>query len=161
MSAAFQPAHLTRLVPSRPPRESTLTRLRLRVRRDELDRKLAAGADPHNPGDLGRRAEQLGGTAERLRITRALDRVIEGACAAPPPPPRSVAAPGRPAVRACVPRLRAIAGRLRSDHAIPAAGVARAALLVDEPAGPLFAATTAEDTLRHLLAEVAGSLESR
>jgi hypothetical protein len=158
MSAAFQ---LAQLVPSRLPRETTLTRLRLRVRRDELDRKLAAGADPHNHGDLGRRADELAGTAERLRIARAIDRVIEGACAAPPPPPRSVAAPGRPAVRACVPRLRAVAGRLRSDHAIPADGVARAALLVDEPAGPLFAATTTEDALRHVLAEVAGSLEPR
>jgi hypothetical protein len=161
MSAAFQLAQLARLVPSRPPRESTLTRVCLRVRRDELDRKLAAGADPQNHGDLGRRAEELAGAEERRRIARAIDRVIDGVSGSSPPALRSVAAPGRPTVRACVPRLRAIAGRLRSDHAIPAAGVARAALLVDEPASPLFAATTTEDGLRHLLAEVAGSLEPR
>ena len=158
MSATSHLVQLARLVPSRPPRESTLTRLRLRVRREELDRKLAAGADPHRHDDLGRRAEELTGTEERLRIARAIDRVIKDVCASPPPPPRSVAAPGRPAVRACVPRLRAIAGRLRSDHTIPVAGVARAALLVDEPTSPLFAATTTEDALRHLLAEVAGAL---
>ena len=158
MSANSHLVQLARLVPSRPPRESTLTRLRLRVRREELDRKLAAGADPHRHDDLGHRAEELTGTEERLRIARAIDRVIKDVCASPPPPPRSVAAPGRPAVRACVPRLRAIAGRLRSDHTIPAAGVARAALLVDEATSPLFAATTTEDALRHLLAEVAGAL---
>jgi hypothetical protein len=158
MSATSHLANLARLAPSRPPRETTLTRLRLRVRRDELDRKLAAGADPHRHDDLGRRAEELTGTEERLRIARAIDRVIEGACSAPPPPLRSAAAPGRPAVRACVPRLRAIAGRLRSDHPVPAAGVARAALLVDEDTSPLFAPTVTEDTLRHLLAEVAAAL---
>lgn len=158
MSATSHLVQLARLAPSRPSGESTLTRLRLRVRRDELDRRLAAGADPLRHDDLGRRAEELTGVEERLRIARAIDRVIDGACASPPLPLRSAAAPGRPAVRACVPRLRAIAGRLRSDHAIPAAGLARAALLVDEPTSPLFDATVTEDALRHLLAEVAGAL---
>lgn len=96
MSATSHLVQLARLAPSRPPRETTLTRLRLRVRRDELDRKLAAGADPRRPDDLGRRAEELTGAEERLRIARAIDRVVEGACAAPPPPLRSAAAPGRP-----------------------------------------------------------------
>jgi hypothetical protein len=150
-------AHLGRLVPH-PPGESALTRLRLRVRRGELDRKLADGAAPHRHDDLGRRAEELTCTAERRRIARAIDRVIDDVCDSPPPPRRTVAAPGRPAVRACAPRLRAIAGRLRSDHTIPAAGVARVALLVDEPTSPLFSTAVTEDTLRHLLAEVAGAL---
>ncbi|HEX3362124.1 MAG TPA: hypothetical protein VHS74_14110 [Solirubrobacterales bacterium] len=151
-------SHLGRLAPAHQPRESVLTRLRLRVRRDELDRKLAAGADPRRHHDLGRRAEELTGVAERRRIARALDRVIDDVSDSPPPPPRSLVPPGRPAMRACAPRLRAIAGRLRSDHTIPAAGVARVALLVDEPTSPLYAPTTTEDALRHLLAEVAGAL---
>jgi hypothetical protein len=158
MSATSHLVELARLVPSRPPRENTLTRLRLRVRRDELDRKLAAGADPHRHDDLGRRADELAGTRERLRIARAIDRVVKDVCASPPPPQRTVAAPGRPSVRACAPRLRAIAGRLRSDHTIPAAGLARASLLVDEPTSPLFADSITEDALRHILAEVAGAL---
>lgn len=157
MSTSAHLIHLARLVPSRAPRESTLTRLRVRVRRDELDRRLAAGDDPRRHDDVGRRAEELTGTAERRRIAGAIDRVIDGACASPPPPLRSAAAPGPPALRVCVPRLRAIAGRLRSDRAIPAAGVARAALLVDEPTSPLFSPTITEDALRHLLAEVAGT----
>src|SRR6185437_8189116 len=119
---------------------------------------LAAGAQPRQHDDLGRRAEELTCTAERRRIATAIDRIIAGVCDSPPPPQRSVAAPGRPSVRACAPRLRAIAGRLRSDHSIPAAGVARVALLVDEPTSPLYSETVTEDTLRHLLAEVAGSL---
>jgi hypothetical protein len=151
-------AHLGRLAPAHPSRESVLTRLRLRVRRDELDRKLAAGADPHRHDDVGRRAEELTGAEERRRIARALDAIIEDACGSPPPPLRSAVAPGRPTVRACAARLRAIAGRLRSDHTIPAAGVARVALLVDEPTSPLFSPTITEDALRHLLAEVAGAL---
>jgi len=60
-------AHLGRLVSANPSHESALTRLRLRVRRDELDRKLAAGADPHRHDDVGRRAEELTGTEERQR----------------------------------------------------------------------------------------------
>jgi hypothetical protein len=151
-------AHLTRLAPSRPPRETWLTRLRLRLRRDDLDRKLAAGVDPSRHDDLERRAEELTGAEERRRIAREIDRVIDNACGSPPPPMRSAVAPGRPTVRACAPRLRAIAGRLRSDHAIPASGVARVALLVDEPTSPLLAATITEDALRHLLAEVADAL---
>jgi hypothetical protein len=151
-------SHLGRLAPAHPPRESVLTRLRLRVRRDELDRKLAAGVDPRHHQDLGRRAEELTGVAERRRIARAIRRVIDDVSDSPPPPPRSLVPPGRPAVRACAPRLRAIAGRLRSDHTIPAAGVARVALLVDEPTSPLYSATVSEDTLRHLLAEIASAL---
>jgi hypothetical protein len=156
-------AHLTRLAPSRPLRDSTLTRLRLRlhVRREELDRKLAASEDPHGDADLGRRAEELTSVTERRRIARAIDRIVEDACTAPPLPLRTAATPGRPSVRACAPRLRAISGRLRSDHPILAVGVARAALLVDEPTSPLFDATVTEDALRHLLAEVAGALEPR
>lgn len=157
MSTTSHLVQLARLAPSRPSRESTLARLRLRVRRDELDRKLAAGADPRRQDDLGRRAAELGGAEERLRIAAAIDRVLDEVCAAPPPPLRAAAAPGRPTVRACAARLRAIAGRLRSDHPIPAAGVARAALLT-EPTSPLFTATVTEETLRHLLAEVAAAL---
>ena len=151
-------AHLGRLAPAHQSRESVLTRLRLRVRRDELDRKLAAGADPHRHDDIGRRAEELTGAVERRRIAQAIDRVIADACGSPPPPLRSAVAPGRPTIRACAPRLRAIAGRLRSDHTIPASGVARVALLVDEPTSPLFSPTITEDALRHLLAEVAATL---
>ncbi len=151
-------AHLPRLAPSLPRREGCLTRLRIRLRRDGLDRRIAAGEDTHGDADLGRRAEELTGTEERRRIAQVIDRVIEDACGSPPPPLRSAVAPGRPTIRACAPRLRAIAGRLRSDHAIPASGVARAALLVDEPTSPLFSATVTEDTLRHLLAEIACGL---
>jgi hypothetical protein len=61
-------AHLPRLAPSRPPHETWLTRLRLRLRRDDLDRKLLAGADPRRRDDLERRAEELTGAEERRRI---------------------------------------------------------------------------------------------
>jgi hypothetical protein len=58
MSAAV---HLARLVPSRPPRDGYLIRLRVRARRATLDRRLAAGADPIADDDLTRRAAALRG----------------------------------------------------------------------------------------------------
>src|ERR1700761_458663 len=95
-------ARLGRLVPAPPSRESALTRLRLRVRRDELDRKLAAGADPHRHHDVRRPAQEPNRAQERRRIARAIDRVIADACGSPPPPPPS---DPRPCASRHTPRL--------------------------------------------------------
>jgi hypothetical protein len=151
-------AHLTHLVPARPSREGYLTRLRVRVRRAALDRRLAAGADPGADADLSRRAEELTEGDARRRIAMVIRRLISEA-AGPPPPFSSKAPLARAAIVACTPRLRAIAGRLESDQIVAAKGVAKAAMLIRDGSGPLYAVSTPEIALRHQLAEIATALE--
>jgi hypothetical protein len=151
-------AHLSQLVPARPSREGHLARPRVRLRRDALDRRLAVGADPNADADLSARAEELTEGDARRRITAVIRRVI--AEAAGPPATFSSKAPlARAAIVACTPRLRAIAGRLESDHVVAAKGVAKAALLIRDGAGPLYAVLTPETALRHQLAEIATALD--
>lgn len=149
--------HLTHLVPDRRPRARAWARLRVRLRRPELDRRLAAGADPWSDGDLAMRAEELTTVATRQRIAAEIERVVSDA-AGPPPPMSSKVPLARPAVRACSPRLRAIAGRLKSDRVVAVRGVAQAAILVREGSSPLYSLSTTEGALRHRVAEVAESL---
>jgi hypothetical protein len=151
-------AHLTDLVRARPPRGGHLTRLRVRVRRAALDRRLAAGADPSADADLSRRAEELTEGDARRRIATVIERLISEA-GGPPPPFSSKAPLARAAITACAPRLRAIAGRLESNHVVAARGVARAALLIHEGSSPLYSVSTTEDALRHRLAEIATALD--
>ena len=152
-------AHFGHLVPThRPSREGYMTRLRVRVRRAALDRRLAAGADPGADADLSRRAEELTEGEARRRIAMVIERLI--AEAGGPPPPFSSKAPlAHTAIVACSPRLRAIAGRLESDHIVTAKGVAQAAMLIHEGSSPLYSVSTKEDALRHRLAEIATALE--
>jgi hypothetical protein len=151
-------AHLSHLVPDRPPREGYLTRLRVRIRRAALDRRLALGADPGADADLSRRAEELTEGDARRSIAMVTRRLISEA-AGPPPPFSSKAPLARTAITACAPRLRAIAGRLESDHVVAAKGVAQAAMLVFEGSSPLYSVSTPEDALRHRLAEIAAALD--
>jgi hypothetical protein len=155
MSASL---HLTHLVPTRErPQTGGLARMRVRLRRASLDHRLAAGADPATDDDLAIRAEELCTTATRARIAAVILRLIDEA--ADPPPPFSSQAPlARPAIMACSPRLRAIAGRLKSDRRLAPAGIAQAAMLVREGTSPLYSLATTETSLRHRLAEIAEAL---
>jgi hypothetical protein len=65
----------------------------------------------------------------------------------------------RGAVNSCAPRLRAIAGRLRSDRIVSPRGVAQAAILIREGSSPLYAVGSSDDVLRHCLAEIAAALQ--
>jgi hypothetical protein len=151
-------AHLSHLVPARPPREGHLTRLRVRLRRGALDRRLAAGAEPTADADLSRRAEELTEGDARRRVAMVIRRVIAEAVG--PPTTFSSKAPlARAAIVACTPRLRAIAGRLESDHVVAARGVAKAAMLIHDGSGPLYSVSTPEVALRRRLAEIAAALE--
>jgi hypothetical protein len=155
MSAA---AHLSHLVLGRPSREGYLVRLRVRARRAALDRRLAAGVDPAADADLRRRAEELTEGEARRQIAMVIRRLVSEA-AGPPPPFSSKAPLARAAILACAPRLGAIAGRLESDHVVAVRGVAQAAMLIHEGAGPLYSVSTPEVALRHRLAEIATALE--
>jgi hypothetical protein len=150
--------HLNHLVPAHARREGYLTRLRVRARRAGLDRRLAAGEDPRADVDLRLRADELTEGDSRRRIALVIERTMDEA-AGPPPPFSSQVPLARAAIVTCTPRLRAIAGRLRSDHVVAAEGVAQAAMLVREGASPLYSTSTGEDALRHRLAEIAEALE--
>ena len=156
MSAAV---HLAHLVPSRPPRDGYLIRLRVRARRASLDRRLATGTDPIADVDLTRRAAQLTEADTRRRIAAVLDRILDEA-AGPPPPFNSQAPLARTAIVACAPRLCEIAGRLEGDQPVAPRGVAQAAMLIHEGDSPLFSMTTTDTALNRRLAEIVAALES-
>jgi hypothetical protein len=150
-------AHLTRPAPSRPPRDTYLTRLRVRARRDGLDRRIAAGEDPYGDADLGRRAAQLTDRDTRWRIAATIDRVIDEA--AEPPAPFSSKVPlARASILTCAPRLCQIAGRLEGDGEVGARGVAQAAMLVREGDSPLYSPQSSDVALNRWLADVDAAL---
>lgn len=150
-------AHLTRLAPSRPPRDGYLARLRIRLRRDGLDRRIAAGEDPQGDADLGRRAAQLAEPDTRRRIAATIDRVIDDA-AAPPAPFSSKMPLARGAIVTCAPRLCQIAGRLEGNGAVAARGIAQAAMLVREGDSPLYSPQISDAALNRRLADVDAAL---
>lgn len=150
-------AHLPRFAPSHPPRDGYLTRLRLRLRRDALDRRIAAGEDPHADADLDRRAAQLTEPDTRRRIAASIDRVIDEA-AGPPAPLSSKVPLARGAIVTCAPRLCQIAGRLEGNGALAARGVAQAAMLVREGDSPLYSPRISDAALNRRLADVDAAL---
>jgi hypothetical protein len=150
-------AHLPRFAPSPPAHEGYLTRLRVRLHRDGLDRRIAAGEDTHGDADLGRRAAQLTEPDTRHRIAVTIDRVIDEA--AEPPAPFSSKVPlARAAIITCAPRLCEIAGRLDGDQEVAARGVAQAAMLVREGDSPLFTPRISDVALNRRLTAVAAAL---
>ena len=150
-------AHLPRLAPSPPPRDAYLTRLRVRLRRDGLDRRIAAGEDTHADADLGRRAAQLSEPDTRRRIAATIDRLIDEA-AGPPARFSSKVPLARGAIVTCAPRLCEIAGRLEGDQQVAARGVAQAAMLVREGDSPLYTPQISDVALNRRLAAVAAAL---
>jgi hypothetical protein len=150
-------AHRPRLAPSPPPRDTYLTRLRVRLRRDGLDRRIAAGEDTHADADLGRRAAQLSEPDTRRLIAATIDRVIDEA-AGPPARFSSKVPLARGAIVTCAPRHCEIAGRLEGDQQVAARGVAQAAMLVREDDSPLFSTATTEIALNTRLAEIIRAL---
>jgi hypothetical protein len=150
-------AHLPRFAPSPPAHEGYLTRLRVRLRRDGLDRRIAAGEDVYADADLGRRAAQLTEPDTRHRIAVTIDRVIDEA--AEPPAPFSSKVPlARAAIITCAPRLCEIAGRLDGDQEVAPRGVAQAAMLVREGDSPLFTPRISDVALNRRLTAVVAAL---
>jgi hypothetical protein len=117
-------------------RGSFLAGLRCRLRRGELDRELAAGADPESTECLRRRACELTARSQRAGLAAAYERLLAEASA----PPILLRAPvNRGGVRESAPRLAHLATRLREDPDVRAQGVARARVLLTDAAGPLYA----------------------
>jgi hypothetical protein len=109
-----------------------------RCRARQLDRQLAAGADPMQSDDLSLRVGQLGSPRSRRRIACALRGAV--ALAEQDVYPAMVAAPPirRAAVRASGGLLLEIAERLHSCEPVGVRGVAIASQLLEDRRGPLY-----------------------
>jgi len=92
------------------------------IRRPELERKLAHGADPTDSPALGRRAERLVSRRSRKQFAKGVERLVADAYA----PPRFTAAvpvPRGPVLR-CRSMLVALAATLRSKERVCPRGMA-------------------------------------
>jgi hypothetical protein len=123
----------------------TLQRLRPRhrllalLRAGDLDRQLAAGADPESAPLLAARAMRLTSPRFRRSLASGLRRILTGkrpAASVPLHPARI----GRAA-----PELSELASCLLAPGPVPVRGVALAAVLLSEGNGPLYRAAGRDD----------------
>jgi hypothetical protein len=104
-------------------------------RRDELDDRLIAGADPAGTPALARRARRLTAVACRDSLACELDAVVAAAhtrCGSRALDLRV------PEVRAAEPALAALAARLRGSDPCRPGGVALCRRLLRDPRSPLY-----------------------
>jgi hypothetical protein len=123
----------------------------LRIRtwwlRDELDDKLAHGADPMSDPLLGRRAAQLCSRPTRAALSSTLEGALRDARSTWSLTARLPLR--RVSVRECADDLLAVVQRLRDDEPIDVAGVAMVSRLVFDGTSPLYRDGTV--TLRYAL----------
>jgi hypothetical protein len=101
----------------------------------ELDRELAAGADPNRGLALRARARLL--IAQRAGVASTLQRYL--AEAEKPREQRWAPVPVRwDAVVSAAPQLQELARRLREHEPISPQGIARTSLLLSDGTGPLY-----------------------
>lgn len=112
-----------------PLRSSWLIALRCRLRRNAIDRELAAGADPDSSECRHLRAAELTVASNREALAAAYERLLVAATSFPP---LDVVPANWSGVRAAKPRLEHLARRLRGDSGVRAQAVARARLLLTE-----------------------------
>ena len=111
-------------------------RLVTRRRAHELDRRLAAGADPMSSDELALRVGQLGSAATRKRLAWTLRDAVE--LASGRRHPLVTTRLRRGAVLESEELLRALADRVGEGEPVGVRGLALAALLVKERSSPLY-----------------------
>ena len=121
--------------PGRDPLRSWYTALRCRLRRNTIDRALAAGADPESSECRHMRAAELTAASNRNALAAAYERHV---VAATSDPPLEVLPVNWSGVRAATPRLELLAKRLREDPRVRAQGVARARLFLADGESALY-----------------------
>jgi len=122
-------------------------RLRAAWAREDLDRRLAEGADPDTDALLHTRAELLVTPASRAALAAGLERAV--AAADEPGVALSSAAPVRRGpVRGARHELMGLAGELRHMPDPRPRGVAMAERLLTEPASVLFTAASSAEVSR-------------
>ena len=132
-------------------RRSWFAAWRCRLRRNTIDRELAAGADPDSSECRHMRAAELTAASSRDALATACDRHVATAFG-------DISHDAVPvnwrAVRAAAPRLEHLARRLRDDPRVRAQGVARIQLLLTDRDSALYGS---DDELR-LVDEVRSTL---
>jgi hypothetical protein len=113
-----------------------VTRLRAR----DLDRDLAAGADPIGSDELSLRVGQLAAGATRVRLARVLHDAV--AVANGRHPPLTVTRLQRATIRDNQELLLALADRVRDGGVVGVRGLAMVSELLEDRSGPLYAADT-------------------
>jgi len=129
-----------------------------RLRAPALDRRLAKGADPGADPVLVARAAQLAGRRARQRTAAGWERAIEDATGG-----RHAFSPAVPVraeqLRAALPELLAMIGRLRDDLPVWPGGVARARRLLTDGGGPLYDPGAPPGVLRRRVCQVLAELD--
>jgi hypothetical protein len=122
-------------------------RVRVRWARDELDRRLAEGADPAEDPLLTRRADRLVSPTCRAALAAGLEGVVASVDSPKTPFTAAVSVRRRP-VRGARHDLMALAGDLRHMPDPRPRGVAMAERLTTDPYSPLYTATSSEEVQR-------------
>jgi hypothetical protein len=134
-----------------PQRSSWRVALRCRLRRNAIDRELAAGTNPESSPCRHLRAAQLTTEGNREALAAAYERFLVASTSVFPLD--AVPANWR-GIRAARTRLEHLVQRLREDRSVRAQGVARARLLLTERDSALHA----KDGDSRLLDEVHSTL---
>ncbi len=130
-----------------------ITRTRARIRRLELDRALADGADPSSSPLLAARAGQLVKRANRYRLAAGLEEL---ALTASRPPTRFGVMPRRRALEASRFELLELAATLRKGGLLYARGIAILELVLIDGTGPAYTDARGEALARQLKLAGAG-----
>ena len=121
-----------------PARAPFAVRWRALLRRAELDRSLAEGADPLATPELRWRAQQLMSDRSRRRLAKEIEGALEAAKTRPWLG-GSAASPNRTEIGRCWELLHALANDLRGAEPIALRGVALTAQLLHDGCSPLYA----------------------
>lgn len=121
-----------------PARAAVGVRWRARLRRAQLDRRLAQGADPLTNPELRWRARQLTSHRNRRRLAKEIERVLDAA-GTRPWLGGSAAPLNRVEIARCRELLQALASDLRGAEPVALRGVALTAQLLHDGCSPLYA----------------------
>ena len=122
-----------------PARAALGVRWRARLRRAQLDHRLAEGADPLTNPELRWRARQLTSHRNRRRLAKEVERVLNAAGTRPPWLGGSAAPLNRVEIARCRELLQALASDLRGAEPVALRGVALTAQLLHDGCSPLYA----------------------
>jgi hypothetical protein len=135
-----------------------LVSLGARLHHRVLDHDLASGVAAWRSPAHAARVTQLTNRRNRRRLAAALDNVIVVASLPPFQQARGAVPPCRASIRVAADQIHELAGRLRSDSPVAAAGVIRLNALLCDGAGPVYAPGRA-DALAHALTTAARWLD--
>jgi hypothetical protein len=136
-------------------------RMRVALKKLELDSALAHGADPRTTDALALRAEQLADSSSRTRIATGIENLFRMATMGPGPGATTslVRAPfDRYRVASNRPELEELATKVRRAGSHNVRGLAMASVLLEDPRSPLYAHTPS-DQLKPAIQAASSAIE--